>query len=219
MCDILDGGDAVGIVLIDGVPVDAGGGAGDDGEGEQGGDAGSGGLTCAEADVVGEEVGGIGLGCRGGHGGFALAGREGAIVGAHAGATDEARHAEDADTGGVEDKEADGPVKAFGEEEQIDELDDKAGDEGGGGEGEGGDEDAPIDGGGEGHHGEDGIDGQHTKSVGGGGVGLHGAPASCLLPAGRQRSMGKGAVEVGRLLVPEGLEVGENGVFFDCVNA
>ena len=39
MCDILDGGDAVGIVLIDGVPVDAGCGAGDDGEGEQGGDA------------------------------------------------------------------------------------------------------------------------------------------------------------------------------------
>lgn len=219
MRDVLDGSGAVGMGLGDGVPVDAGCGAGDDGEGEQGGDAGSGGLTCTEADVVGEEVGGVRLGCRGGHGGFALAGGEGAIVGAHAGTTDEARHAEDADTGGVEDKETDGPVKAFGEEEQIDELDDKAGDEGGGIKSEGRDEDAPIDGSGEGHHGEDGIDGQHTKSVGGGGVGLHGAPASCLLPAGHRRSMGKGAVEAGGLLVPEGLEVGENGVFLDCINA
>ena len=32
-------------------------------------------------------------------------------------------------------------------------------------------------------------------------------------------SMGKGAVEAGGLLVPEGLEVGENGVFLDCINA
>lgn len=202
MRDILDGGDAVGIVLIDGVPVDAGCGAGDDGEGEQGGDAGSGGLTCAEADVVGEEVGGVGLVCRGGHGGFALAGREGAIVGAHAGATDEARHAEDADTGGVEDKEADGPVKAFGEEEHIDELDDKAGDEGGGGEGEGGDEDAPIDGGGEGDHGEDGIDGQHPKAPGCGGVGLSRGGGDAV-------GLCKSAVDAGGLLVPEGLKVGE----------
>ena len=203
MCDILDGGDAVGIVLIDGVPVDAGCGAGDDGEGEQGGDAGSGGLTCAEADVVGEEVGGVGLGCRGGHGGFALAGREGAIVGAHVGATDEARHAEDADTGGVEDKEADGPVKAFGEEEHIDELDDKAGDEGGGGEGEGRDEDAPIDGGGEGDHGEDGIDVQHPKAPGCGGVGLLRGGGNYAV------GLGNGAVDAGGLLVPEGLKGGE----------
>ena len=54
--DVLDGGGAAGVVLGDGVSVDAGGGAGDDGEGEQGGDAGRSGLAGTEADVVDGEA-------------------------------------------------------------------------------------------------------------------------------------------------------------------